>query len=267
MDTPSEAGDAVSGVSWYPTTAAGPEPEPDVDPAAISRPKEREEISFPGNIIAGKFGHHGTMCTSSFPGQNKAAWDELVAKADQGGLSTACVFLTAAEQGKHSADPEADGYYNVGEKVEMKDKGEDWRVGTVLSVRPLKVSISTFNFELDHERKDQTSWHDVRKISADPEATRALCFCHKLYGEPMKYGQGLLKARGCAGGSFEPARLSTPVYNTVPLHHPYKSCKTPSRAQVDTWIDVVEQPFRLGGGASGSSAGWRSPRKRTISAR
>ena len=99
---PPVAGDAAGprvsqpDVPWYPTTAAGPEPEP-----------KREEISFPGNIVAGEFGHHGTMCTCSFPGTAKAEWDALVAKADQGGLSTACVFLTAAEQGKHSADPEA----------------------------------------------------------------------------------------------------------------------------------------------------------------
>ena len=75
--------------------------------ADISGGEAREEISFPGNIVAGEFGHHGTMCTGSFPGEYKEAWDKLVAKAEQGGLSTACVFLTAVEQGKHSADPEA----------------------------------------------------------------------------------------------------------------------------------------------------------------
>ena len=67
---------------------------------------EREEISFPGAVVAGRFGHHGTMCTCSFPGEYKVAWDELVASATDGELSTACVFLTQAEQGRHCTSPE-----------------------------------------------------------------------------------------------------------------------------------------------------------------
>jgi hypothetical protein len=62
---------------------------------------EREEISFPGNICGGREG----LCTASFPGSYKGEWDKLVAQASNGELSTACVFLTQADQGNHKADP------------------------------------------------------------------------------------------------------------------------------------------------------------------
>ena len=139
--------------------------------ADLSGGDAREEISFPGNIVAGEFGHHGTMCTGSFPGEYKEAWDKLVAKAEQGGLSTACVFLTTAEQGKHSADPEA---------------GRNF-------------------------------------------FRRSSCFCHKLYGGPMKCGPGLVKL---IGGSSK-ARLSlpdSPPPSTAPYIIVYDCTSTP------TWL-------------------------------
>ena len=34
------------------------------------------------------------------------------------------------------------GGYSIGEKVEMRDGGENWRVGHVTSVSPLKVTMS-----------------------------------------------------------------------------------------------------------------------------
>ena len=68
--------------------------------------QQREEISFDGGIVAGPNGHHGTMCTCSFVGIEKDLWDALVATAQGGNLSTACVFLTAAQQGGHTPNPE-----------------------------------------------------------------------------------------------------------------------------------------------------------------
>jgi hypothetical protein len=76
------------------------------NPWLAVKKNKRLEIVFAGNICAGPNGDHGTLCTSSFPGDFKAAWDALVEKARTDGLSTACVFLTAAEQGRHATDPE-----------------------------------------------------------------------------------------------------------------------------------------------------------------
>ena len=56
--------------------------------------------------MAGANGHHGTVCTCSFPGAYKGQWDALVETAQNGELSTACVFLTAAQQGNHTQNPE-----------------------------------------------------------------------------------------------------------------------------------------------------------------
>ena len=43
---------------------------------------------------------------TEFPGAYKDLWDALVATAQGGNLSTACVFLTAAQQGGHTRNPE-----------------------------------------------------------------------------------------------------------------------------------------------------------------
>ena len=74
-------------------------------------PQQREDIAFPGRIVAGRFGHHGTLCTASFCGARKDKWDQLVQEAQADGLSTACVFLPKGDEnfGKHDENEETPG--------------------------------------------------------------------------------------------------------------------------------------------------------------
>jgi tetratricopeptide (TPR) repeat protein len=76
--------------------------------ASATQGPRRKAISFPGGVVSGERGDHGTICTMSFCGDNKREWDRLVASASDGGLSTACVFLTTEAEGlgQHATNPE-----------------------------------------------------------------------------------------------------------------------------------------------------------------
>ena len=66
------------------------------------------------------------MFVSSSCSAQKALWDELVEAAGDGKLSTACVFLTAAEQGRHATDPETGKCWCFTIYGEEKSWGCEW---------------------------------------------------------------------------------------------------------------------------------------------
>ena len=66
------------------------------------------------------------MFVSSSCSAEKAKWDELVEAAGDGKLSTACVFLTAAEQGRHATDPETGKCWCFTIYGEEKSWGCEW---------------------------------------------------------------------------------------------------------------------------------------------
>lgn len=81
-----------------------------IDATANATGPQRKPISFGGAIVAGRLGHHGTCCTCSFPGDAYDQWIQLTTSAENGTLSTACVFLTTEEEGlgRHTTNPETD---------------------------------------------------------------------------------------------------------------------------------------------------------------
>ena len=161
--------------------AAASEPERDEWHSALARflhelapASEREEISFPGAIVAGQFGHHGTMCTCSFPGEYKAAWEKLTDTAEDGGLSTACVFLTAADQGRHCDNPETGECWCCALYGEPKPWGcewfEKWKILVTEAVEKGQMIIVFYKAgHLARVGAEHTSFPTVKQVEGEVE--------------------------------------------------------------------------------------------------